>query len=134
MTSDVRWKQRFENFEKAVQFFDERYSEYSTDLNNDAYRTAVIQALEVVIELSWKVMNDYLSEMGFDVGGPKPTIREAFKQGLISDPESWLKAIKIRNDTVHRYAAEVADKSIRFIDAKFYDLVRNFRDRLRGEL
>lgn len=55
-------------------------------------------------ELSWKVMKDFLEEQGkTDIFGSKLAVKEAFNVGLISDGETWLEMIKIRNLTSHIY-------------------------------
>ncbi len=56
---DDRWKQRFQNFDKAYQ----RLIEAANQKNlNELERNGLIQRFEFTIDLSWKVMKDYLEE------------------------------------------------------------------------
>ena len=64
MTSDVRWKQRFENFEKAFQFFGRRYDDHLKNPNDESNQAAFVKSFELTLELSWKVMKDVLVEGG----------------------------------------------------------------------
>lgn len=56
---DVRWKQRFQNYEKAIFYLQE--SIRRIDLS-DLERAGVIQIYEFTFELAWKTIKDYLEE------------------------------------------------------------------------
>ncbi len=72
--NDIRWKQRFENFEKAYRLL-ERALEISNP--SEAERAGLIQFFEMAFELSWKLMRDYLQEQGFTINSPKQAIKQA---------------------------------------------------------
>lgn len=58
---DIRWKQRFHNFEKAFIFFNYTVEqEYYTPIEV----AGLVKAFEVTSELSWKTMKDFLYEQG----------------------------------------------------------------------
>jgi hypothetical protein len=59
MNNDIRWKQRFQNFEKAYLLFDEAMQMDSEKLSQ-LEKEGIIQRFEVVIELAWKTLKDYL--------------------------------------------------------------------------
>lgn len=61
---DIRWRQRFENFEKSYKLL-EKYS--NKELNNELERAGIIQFFEMTFELSWKVLKDYLEAQGYVV-------------------------------------------------------------------
>ncbi|MEL3901261.1 MAG: hypothetical protein P1P60_00280 [Treponema phagedenis] len=58
VTNPIRWKQRFQNFEKALTVFKDRCSdanEHPKDSKyHDAFQMAVVKAFEIIIELSRK--------------------------------------------------------------------------------
>ena len=55
-----RWLQRFENFEKASINLNETIECIKQNGINKIYTMALIQAYEIVFELAWKTMKDYL--------------------------------------------------------------------------
>jgi len=126
----VRWKQRFDNFEKAyVQF------EKIIDIGelSDIEKMALIQAFEFTFELAWKTMKDYLEEEGFLVDSPRSTIRQAFQSRYIENPEVWMEAMKMRNMTVHTYNAKVMDETVVFIRDHFFTLIRDWYNSYKKE-
>jgi len=126
MNNDLRWKQRFENFEKAFAVFQRRIDDYRLEPDREAYQMALVQGYELVIELAWKVMKNYLENDGFDVQNGKQAIRQAFQNEIISQGEVWLMALENRNLTSHVYDAETLARIVAFIDGEFYPLVRDF--------
>ena len=59
MTLDIRWEQRFANFEKAL-FQLSQGIEQNAGNPPDIIKEGIIQRFEFTHELSWKVMKDYL--------------------------------------------------------------------------
>lgn len=41
---------------------------------------------------------------------PKECFREAYRQGIIDYDEEWIKFVDMRNETVHTYNEEIAEK------------------------
>ena len=120
MSNPERWKQRFQNFEKALAVFQARCTDVlENPLGTQYYETcrmALVQAFEIVIELAWKTLKDYLEAQGYsDVQNGKRAFRQAFQDGLIDDGELWLKALDLRNITSHTYDMRMLDGAIDFI-------------------
>jgi nucleotidyltransferase substrate binding protein (TIGR01987 family) len=82
MNKDIRWKQRFQNFEKAFHLL-----EVSKKISNpsDTERVGLIQFFEVSFELAWKTLKDYLESQGFQVNSPRETIKQAFQMNLLQE-------------------------------------------------
>ena len=73
---DVRWKQRFSNFSKSMNYLEQALTIQSPDI---VQKAGIIQFFEMSFELSWKVLKDYLEEQGFeDVKSPRAAIKQAF--------------------------------------------------------
>lgn len=75
MQVDIRWKQRFENFEKAFKKLEEAVNEGEL---NELERNGLIQRYEFTIELAWKTLKDFLQDEGFKLKSPKDVVRQAF--------------------------------------------------------
>ena len=107
MEKDIRWKQRFENFTRAYQVF----SRILIIKNpNEAEKMGLIQAFELVFELSWKTIKDYLKEEGYQESSPRAVLKQAFQNQIIKDGHNWIEALQNRNQTVHAYDDDMAKK------------------------
>ena len=111
---DIRWKQRFQNYEMA--FFKLKEAMEQENLN-ELERNGLIQRFEFTIDLSWKVMKDYLEEKGFVFKpSPKDTLREAQRAGLIDFGQVLIDGLDIRNELSHDYSGskfEVSEEALR---------------------
>jgi nucleotidyltransferase substrate binding protein (TIGR01987 family) len=135
MNNDIRWKQRFENFEKAYNTFNRMVDRHSKTPDDEAVKMALVQAFEFTYELSWNTMKDYLENEGFDdVKNSKQTIRTAFQAELITDPEGWMSVLEKRNVASHTYNQVILDETITFILEEFYPIVRKLYEDLKKRL
>jgi nucleotidyltransferase substrate binding protein (TIGR01987 family) len=103
MQEDIRWKQRFQNYVKALMLLEE-----AVDANRAADRelikAGIIQYFEFTHELAWKVMKDFLEYEGMTgIVGSRSATREAFNKGLIEEGQAWMDMLETRNITVHAY-------------------------------
>ena len=64
MTQDIRWIQRFDNFEKAFLRLKEAMD---TSELTELERNGLVQRFEFTLDLSWKVMKDFLEEKGLKI-------------------------------------------------------------------
>lgn len=64
MTQDIRWKQRFSNYLKALQTLDEAYELTQTRALSRLEQQGLIQSFEFTHELAWNVLKDYLTDQG----------------------------------------------------------------------
>ena len=104
-TPDIRWKQRFKNFEQAFCRLQEAIKQ---DKLNELERNGLIQRFEFTIELAWKVMKDFLEEKGFAFKpSPKDTFRQAQEARYIDYAQSLIDALNMRNELSHDYDGEL---------------------------
>ncbi len=128
MTQDIRWKQRFSNFNKALAQLTN-----VIDLNKqrpltDIERQGLIKAYEFTYELAWNVMKDYFVYQGtITITGSRDAIREAFLRELISNGESWMKMVGDRNKTAHTYNEDIAKEVEHNILTSYYSLFVDFQ-------
>jgi nucleotidyltransferase substrate binding protein (TIGR01987 family) len=94
---------------------------------------SLIQAFEVLIELSWKTLKDYLENEEVVVNSPKAVIRQAFQFHIIDNGEDWMEALAKRNLTTHTYNEANFIEVITFIDAKFATIVKQLFIGLKKE-
>ena len=130
MNTDIRWKQRLENFKKAVAQLEEFVQQ---PVLNKFERQGLIQCFEYSFELGWKTLKDYLENGGQDVATPRAAIQLAFQAGLIGDGHSWIDALQKRNFLAHSYNEQYAlqaEELIRNIYAKMLKDACNHLDTL----
>jgi nucleotidyltransferase substrate binding protein (TIGR01987 family) len=105
---DIRWQQRFQNFERVFLKLKEAY-----DLKelNELERNGLVQRFEFTLDLSWKVMRDYLEEKGFVFKpSPKDTFRQAQESGIVNFAQELIDGLDIRNELSHDYNGEKFEK------------------------
>ena len=104
---DIRWKQRFENFDKSYKLLN-KYAKQP--ITTELERAGIIQFFEMTFELAWKVLKDYLEAQEYLVKSPRETVKQAFQIGLIDNGHVWMDALSNRNLTTHTYDEELANK------------------------
>lgn len=132
MDVDVRWKQRFQNFDKAFKRLTDAIQIIRNDPDNVLLQAGLIQTYEFTFELAWKTLKDYLEMEGFTVPSPRATLRQAFQCGYIQQGDVWLKAMNDRNLTAHTYDDEVAKEVIADIQQTYYFLLKDLHQWLMG--
>jgi nucleotidyltransferase substrate binding protein (TIGR01987 family) len=129
--SDIRWQQRFINFNKAFSQLERFMQEKSL---NEMEEQGLIKAFEYTYELSWKTLQDLLKEKGYtDVVGPKPVIEQSFQDGYIVDGKGWMRMHVSRNLTSHTYDEETAEEIVRSIRSEYFLLLKSLQERLQEE-
>ena len=107
---DVRWKQRFSNFKKALIQLEGAVTLSQQRELSQLEKQGVIQAFEFTHELAWNVLKDYLEDQGEqNIRGSKDATRSAFKVSLITEGELWMAMIQSRNISSHTYDEETAE-------------------------
>ena len=136
MNNELRWKQRFQNFERAFSVFHRRVDDYNKNTDSEAYQMALVQGFEMLQELSWKVLKDYLENEGYEqTGNARQVFRTAFQADMIpDDAEVWMNSIKYRHLTSHTYNDETLTEVLEFINDSFYPSVRDLYHRLKKAL
>jgi len=118
--NDIRWKQRFENFEKAVRLLEEALGQID-DLSI-LEKGGTIQRFEFTVELAWKTMKDFLGSGGIEVIPltPKQIIKEAFAAKIIPDGQLWIDMLETRNRLSHTYDETVLDAALSEMNDRFF--------------
>lgn len=121
---------KIQKFETALISFE---AVMEKDLSDEFFRDSAIQRFEYTIELFWKMLKVILNQ-SFDVTAksPRETIKEACGVDLLRDFEAVviLRMLKIRNETSHDYAINIAQMLAPELPA-FAKLLRTVFERVR---
>lgn len=120
---DIRWKQRFYNFSKALGHLEKALELENPDLLQKA---GIIQFFEICFELSWNMLKDYLEDQGFiDVKSPRSALKKAFEIGLITEGHQWMELLQDRNLSAHTYDEQKATELEQLIHNKYFPLLQS---------
>jgi nucleotidyltransferase substrate binding protein (TIGR01987 family) len=125
MSADIRWHQRFQNFERGFILLRSALEGRGIEEFNDLELEGLIQRFEYTFELAWKTLKDYLEHNGVVLAQitPASVIKAAFTAKVIEDGQGWIDMLKHRNLMSHTYDF-----------AKFQDAVAAIRSRYLSAL
>ncbi|MBX2917422.1 MAG: HI0074 family nucleotidyltransferase substrate-binding subunit [Cyclobacteriaceae bacterium] len=130
--NDIRWLQRFSNFEKAFLRFKECLQ---VEDPNELERNGIVQRFEFTLEAGWKTLKDYLQAEGLDFPlTPKGTLRQAQQSGLITYAQDLIDALEIRNELAHDYDGDKFEKSEILIREKIYPVLTEHYSFFRNQI
>lgn len=130
MNKKIRWKQRFENFEKAFQKLEQAVAQKKY---SEIERAGLIQFFEFTFELSWKTLKDYLESVGFTLTTPRDVFKQAFQMGFLEDGHEWMQALEDRNLTAHTYDEATSKKIEKLITDKYFLMIKKLYQRFLKE-
>ena len=111
MKQDIRWQQRFQNYQRALGSLGQAVTLAQQRELTDLEKQGLIQAFEFTHELAWNCLKDYLQYQGEqNLMGSRDATRKAFSVGLIEQGEVWMDMIASRNRTSHTYNKETAQQ------------------------
>lgn len=126
---DIRWKQIFQNFEKAFNQLSDAVGKKGL---SDLEKAGCIQFYEFTFELAWKTLNDYLKSQSVDVKFPRDTIKESFKYALIDDGDLWMDMLDKRNIMSYTYDETSIDLAYSLISGSYYNAIRAVYQKLNS--
>jgi len=134
MEQDLRWKQRFANYNKALNQLSEGIA--NNEVNPASIiKEGIIQRFEFTHELAWKVMKDYLEYEGYqNVAGSRTATKEAFNKGLLTRGQVWMDMIESRNNTVHTYNENILEVEFKNIVNNYFHLFSEFQTKMNSLL
>lgn len=131
---DIRWKQRFQNYEKAFNRLSRAIEIVRITPDDDLLQSGLVQTYEYTFELAWKTLKDYLEMEGFLLRSPRETIRQGFQSGYITNAEDWLQALADRNLTVHIYDDEIIARVLKDIYERYFFILREFYNNFKTRI
>lgn len=127
-------KERFAERQADVRESAARLAEAVAQPESELIRDATIQRFEFTFEVVWKTLKLYLERQGHECGGPRPTLKKAFAENLISTPEDadrWLQMLDDRNLTSHAYDEALASRIYQHIVQDYAPLLGGMADRIQ---
>ena len=128
MNEDIRWQQRLNNYQTALNRLNEGVALSKQRPLSSLEEQGLIQGFEFTHELAWNVMKDFLRDQdgGRKIAGSKDATRLAFQRELITNGEDWMEMIESRNLSSHTYDEATADKVSARILEKYAALFEAF--------
>lgn len=121
-SEDVRWKQRFQNFEKAIGYLEQALQIPSPDI---VQKAGIIQFFEMSFELAWNMVKDYLEDQGFvDIKSPRGALKKAFEMNILENGHDWMDLLQDRNLTAHTYDEQKATEMEQLIKNKYFPILK----------
>jgi len=109
-THDIRWKQRFSNFRKALAQLELFVKKKKLSKLEEQ---GLIQSFEYTYELAWNTIKDFYEAQGEeDIQGSRDAFRLAFRRGLVGEGQVWMDMIKSRIQTTHSYDEKIANEVV----------------------
>ena len=135
MNPDIRWRQRFENFDRALGLLQEALADGQENLS-PLEQEGAAQRLEYTLELAWKCMKDYLEDSGVTISPatPRQVIKEAFVAKIITDGQTWIDMLNHRNLLSHTYDFAVFEEAIRATEEHYLPTLQALHEFLSKEL
>ena len=136
MQEDIRWKQRFDNFDRAFTLL--RTALQSCALDDFSYleQEGIIQRFEYSFELAWKTMKDYLENSGVALSPvtPRAVIKEAFAAKMIDDGDGWIAMMLDRNQLSHTYDMVTFRKVLVAVNENYLPILEQLHQWLQQKL
>ena len=98
---DIRWKQRFQNYDKAVSLVEEALAR-GPEVLSQLEKEGLMQRFEFTVELAWKTMKDYLEESGsrLETVTPKSVVAAAWQAPLPLQTRWLLDTLVLAHEAV----------------------------------
>ena len=133
MKQDIRWQQRFYNYNRALVELGEAVELSQTRKLTKLESQGLIQAFEYTHELAWKTLKDFIEERGnSQIFGSKDATREGFTLGLIGQGEVWMSMVNSRNQTSHTYDESTAQQIVMLILNDYYPQFKLLQEKLQS--
>jgi nucleotidyltransferase substrate binding protein (TIGR01987 family) len=147
MDQELRWQQRFSNFNKALEKLSQAMLLVSNKraqiqdpgelaiITQEVVKEGIIQRFEYTHELAWNVMKDYAYYQGNStIGGSRDATREALQLQLLENGHVWMEMIASRNSTSHTYDEDIANDIFKRISESYYPEFLKFQRIMESKL
>ena len=126
-----RWKERLQSYSKALLQLESALQQKQFSVLE---KDGVIKRFEFTFELAWKTLQDKLYDEGYlSTKGPKPEIKQAFNNGIITDGQAWMDMLTDRNNSTHLYEESAAVSIFDRIQISYFKQLQELKSKLENE-
>ncbi len=118
---EIRWQQRFVNFEKAFKQLENAINRF--DNLDDLSKEGLVQRFEYTFELAKNTIKDFIESKGETDKYPRDIIKKAFQLQIIENGETWIEMLEKRNIMPHTYN-----------ETTFLEIVTTIKDKYFAEI
>jgi nucleotidyltransferase substrate binding protein (TIGR01987 family) len=131
---DIRWKQRFQNFDRAFVLLRDALENGPHTLNQ-LEKEGVIQRFEFSFELAWKTLKDFMEQDGFVFATitPRQVLKDAFAAKILSDGQVWIDMLDHRNLLSHTYNLAKFEEAVNAVHERYLDAFDQLHEFLQAE-
>jgi nucleotidyltransferase substrate binding protein (TIGR01987 family) len=133
---DIRWQQRFHNFDRAFVLLRSAMEDRPISQYNPLEQEGIIQRFEYAYELAWKTMKDYLEANGVIITPvtAREVIKQAFSAKLIVDGQLWIDMMLHRNQLAHTYDFNTFRKVLEVVQSRYFPAMAELHQWLMTEI
>ena len=129
---EIRYKQRFSNFEKA--FLQLQTAVGRFDELDDLAKEGMVQRFEYTFELAWKTLKDFIESKGELERSPRDVIKKSFQLEIINDGEKWLEMLENRNLMAHTYNENTFVIIVKMIKGEYFTEIKKLIEFFKKEI
>ncbi len=136
MEHDIRWRQRFQNFDRALTLLREAV-EIPPEKLSTLEKEGMVQRFEFVLELAWKTLKDFLEYNGVVITppvSPRTVVKDAFAARILTDGKVWIDMIDHRNLLSHTYEERTFEEAVPAIRERYFPAIGELHADLGGRL
>jgi len=113
---NVRFHQRFENYQKSLKQLTEGLQIESPSKIEEV---GLIKIFELTFELAWKTLKDYLESEGVEAKFPREVIKAGVASEILLNGDVWLEMLEGRNLLSHVYNQNQAESILKLINKTY---------------
>lgn len=132
MENDIRWRQRFQNFDRALTLLREAV-EIPPERLSTLEKEGMVRRFEFVLELAWKTLKDFLEYNGVVITppvSPRTVVKDAFAAKILTDGQVWIDMIDHRNLLSHTYEEQTFEEAVPAIRERYFPAIGELHAKL----
>jgi len=134
MSADVRWKQRFQNFDRAYRLLADALKD-GPDALSILAKEGALRRFSRTIDLAWKTLQDYLEHDGLKLALPLPrnVVKKAFAAGILKADRDWIDMLDHRNKLSHTYSERVFADAVEAVASIYLPALKRLHSDLQSK-